>query len=808
MNTPLINRRSFLKAASVAAVGTGIVGATQVKTPLTDELFTQTATAIAAPEEKTVWSQCNVNCGGRCVFQWKVVDDKIAYMETDNIGDESFQCRACLRGRTMRQWINSPDRLLYPMKRVGRRGEGKFERITWDEAISTIAEKLKHTIDTYGNEAVFVPYATGMYSATGNPSFRLMNCLGGSLGRYGDYSTAMMQEVIPYMFGKGANPYDAVYASSYSEAQAHSDLVIQFGNSPAETRMGGANAVWDYTLMREAGPEVINIDYRLNESSSGQADEWIAIRPGTDAALASAIAYLLITRDQVDLNFLHTYCVGYDEETLPASAKGKNASYKDYILGNGYDKVAKTPAWASEITQIPEAKIVELADKIAKSKGLYVTQGWGPQRHSNGETTTLAICMIPILRGMIGKPGTNTGLREAEPGVAPIADIPAGDNPVKASISVYSWLAAVDHGEQMTALNAGVRGADKLNVGIKFLWNYAGNCLTNQHADINHVHEVLSDESKCEFIVVYDTVMTDTAKYADILLPDAMRAEQLNISTNGYSEYYYGCTVGGPAQTPPGECRSSYDVMAEIADKFGVKDKFTEGKTHDQWVEQLYNEARAKDPELPTFEQIKQQGVYKRPLKPAIALKEFVDDPHGHPLKTPSGKIEIYSEALAHLNETWELNDGDKIWPIPVFDPGFQGYGSTTEEFPLYACGFHHKARTHSSFGFLPHLKQAARNQMWMNPVDADPRGIKTGDTCHVTSPSGEIEVEVRVTPRIIPGTVGIPQGAWHEADMFGDRVDKGGCVNTLTTYRPSPLAKGNGTSNSLIVQVTKVKSA
>ncbi len=795
-----MSRRSFVKTtgglgALCALAGTA--AAAQIK-------FQDTAVALAEPEDKIVWGHCNVNCGGRCVFQWHVKDNKIAYMESDTTGEADFQSRACLRGRSMRRWINSPDRLLYPMKRVGKRGEGKFERISWDEAIQTIADKLKYTIETYGNDAIFLTYATGMYASTGNPSQRLLNTLGGCLGRYGDYSTGMMQEAIKFFYGEDANPYDNVFASSYSEAQEHADLVIQFGNSPAETRMGGANAVWDYALMREAGPEIINIDYRMSETSSGNADEWIAIRPGTDAALASAIAYELITKDQVDIEFLHKYCLGYDEESLPASAKGKNLSYKDYILGSGYDKVAKTPEWAAQITQIPADKIRELADKIAQSKALFVNQGWGPQRRHNGELTTLAICMIPVLRGMIGKAGTNTGLREAEPGIAPVGNIPAGKNPVQASINVYQWLNAVDHGTEMTAINAGVRGADKLKNNIKFIWNYAGNCLTNQHADINKVHEILSDESKCEFILVWDTVMTDSARYADILLPDAMRSEQLSMSTNGYSEYYYGLMVGGPAQEAPGECRCSYDVMAEIADKFGKKEAFTEGRTHDEWVRFLYEQGRAADPELPTWEKMLEQGVYKKKMAPAIGLKDFVANPALHPLKTPSGKIEIYSERLAQLASSWELEEDELISPIPVFTPGYQGYGSVNEDYPLYCAGFHHKSRTHSSYGFIQELEQACRQQMWINPLDAEQRNIKTGDICSVKSPAGEIRIEARVTPRIIPGTIGIPQGAWHKAEMFGDKVDHGACVNTLTTYKPSALAKGNGSGHAIIAQVSK----
>ena len=754
--------------------------------------------------ERIAWSQCNVNCGGNCVFQWHVKDGKITYMESDTTGSSAFQARACLRGRSMRRWLNSPDRLLYPMKRVGKRGEGKFERISWEEAISIIHDKLDYIIKTYGNESIYINYATGMYSCMGrNPNHRLLGLLGGFLNQGSTYSTHMCSVAHPYLFG-------SCPSSSFSEAELHSDLVVLFGNSPAETRMGGANAVWDFTRLREAvyarGGNIVNIDYRLNETSSAYSDEWLPIRTGTDAALCSALIHEFIVDKKTDEEFLHAYTVGWDEATMPKAYQGRHMSYKDYIMGTGYDYIEKTPEWAEPITQIPAQKIRELAHLLENAKAPFVVQGWGSQRHSNGEDTTRAICMLPIALGKIGLPGTNTGIREASPSVKLVKALPF-TNPVKTTVPVYQFINAIDHGHLMTSTNAGITKADRLKTDIKCIWNYAGNCLTNQHGDINYTHEILVDDTKCEFILVWDTVLTDSAKYADILLPDAMRSEQLNMQTQGYSEYYTGVTVGGPAQKAPGECRSSYDVCADIAATFGLRDKFTEGRTHDEWIKKLYEDGAAKDSAMPSWEQINKQGVYKRPLGPVIALENFRQDPIKNPLKTPSGKIEIFSERLDVISHTWELKEGEEIHAIPVFWPGPEGYGSTTEEFPLYCSGFHHKGHVHSSYAFIDVLQQAARHQMWINPIDADKRGIHNGDMCAVKSPAGEIRIEARVTNRIIPGTVGIPQGTWHKADMNGDRIDYGGCINTLTTYRPTPLAKGNGPSHSIIVQVTKASA-
>lgn len=794
-----MSRRTFVKSAgalgALAAAGSSAVMPTSL-------FGAGVQKAHADSDEQIVWSHCNVNCGGRCVFQIHVKDGEIQYFESDNKGSDNLQARACLRGRSMRRWVDSPDRLTYPMKRVGKRGEGKFERISWDEALDTIADHLRDTINTYGNEAVYINYATGMYAITGRCTERFMNLIGGYLGMYGSYSTAELTAALPYTFGQ--KHYDD--GSALTEA-CNADLLVMFGNSPAETRMGGANATFDLEKVRESGTKIVNIDYRLNESAAGHADEWLPIRPGTDAALCAAIAHELIQNNQVNIDFLHQYCVGYDEETMPDDAKGKHASYRDYIMGDSNDHLEKTPEWASQITQIPADKIRELAHEIGNAKRCFICQGWGPQRHANGELESRAICMLPILTGQLGLSGTNPGMRESSV-PALVSNIPQGTNPVKTKISCFMWTDAIDHGDQMTALHDGVRGADKLKTGIKFLWNYAGNCLTNQHGQINKTHDILADESKCEFIVVSDTVLTDSAKYADILLPDAMRTEQVSMSTNGYSENYYGVIFGQKARDPKFEAMTSYDLFAALADRFGVKDKFTEGRTQEDWIKYLYEQGRKKGQDkgfdMPTYDEGVQMGIWKHEPTTVIGLKDFRDDPNANPLDTPSGKIEIYSSKLAEMKDQWQFDDPrDFLDPLPIYAPGYNSYEDTTDEYPLVVAGFHHKSRTHSSFGFIDVLEQAAPQVVWINPEDANPRGIQQGDLCSVKNENGEILIHAKVTSRIIPGVIGIPQGAWHDADMDGDRIDHGGCINTLTTLHPSPLAKGNAVHNN-IGQISK----
>ena len=194
---PSLSRRTFMKTTgalgALAAVG-GSVAATNT-------LFgAGVPQAHAAAEETVTWGHCAINCPGRCSLKFHVQDDEVVWVDTYTSKDAGFddpQPRACLRGRSYRRWLASPDRINYPMKRVGKRGEGKYEQISWDEAIDLAATKLKEVIDKYGNEAVYVPYATGVSATTSRPFNRFLNLVGGYLNFYNSYSTAQISCITP-----------------------------------------------------------------------------------------------------------------------------------------------------------------------------------------------------------------------------------------------------------------------------------------------------------------------------------------------------------------------------------------------------------------------------------------------------------------------------------------------------------------------------------------------------------------------------------------------------------------------------------
>ncbi|WP_392562382.1 DMSO/selenate family reductase complex A subunit [Orbus sturtevantii] len=800
-----LTRRNFLQKSLV--VGGAAVLMNKFNMPIAStQAKSSSKTPFSAEDQDVIsYSACLVNCGSRCPLKVHVKNGIITKISPeDGIDNTIFgqhQIRPCLRGRSVRWRTYDPERLKFPMLRIGKRGEGKFKRISWDEATDILASKLRYTIDTYGNEAIYNQYGTGNTGANLSGTHmcaRLLNILGGYVNYHGTYSSAQIRTIQPYLFGNGQDSQ----LQSLLDQIKHADLVVMFGHNIAETRMSGGGQVSElYHALSQSNAKIIMIDPRCNESVIAYNADWIPIKPGTDAALVAAIGYVLIEKNLIDEAMLAKYCVGWSADSLPENAP-KNSDYKSYLLGFGDDKIAKTPEWAEKLTGISATRIRELALELNHAKAAWISQGWGVQRSQAGEHAARAIMALPIITGHFGRPGTNIGNWGGSLAY-PVASVHKNSNPIKTSIPVFLWTSVIEEGENLTAKNAFIKGKDKLDVSFKFLWNYASNVLANQHSDLNKTHEILADESKCEFILVWDTHMTASAKYADLLLPDVSGVETSDIINNSYSTGAYNYLVRlQPAIKPLWENRITYDVLADVAEKLGVKNEFTQGRSYADWVELCYEKTRQSNPHLPLFTATDGKGVLDRKLADSnqyIALKAFRDDPMGQPLNTPSGKIELYSQALADIANDWQLDEKDKLYPIPAYLPAIEGVEDIEglKQYPLQLIGYHTKGHCHSSYANLSQLKEASVDAVWINPVDADKRQIKHGQLVEVYNDRGRLYLPAKVTPRIIPGVVAIPQGAWAKTNQDG--VDIGGCINRLTSLRPTVLAKANPQHTNLV---------
>lgn len=455
-------------------------------------------------KESIITTSCGHNCGGRCLLRVHVRDGRVIRISTDSTEETSeyVQLRACERGRSYRERLYDPDRLKYPLKRAGKRGEGKFTRISWDEAAAIIAEELKRITDKYGPESRYINYGTGISGLLSEKEFfkRLLSIYGGGyLNYHNSYSSACTKFATPYTFGTSNT-------GSSRDNWLYSKLIILWGHNPAET-IFGTNTTYYLKKAKEKGAKIIVVDPRYSDSAAALADQWIPLLPTTDNALMDAMIYVMIEENLYNKNFTDKYCLGFDEDHMPQGIP-KGNSLKSYILGQ-CDGIPKTPEWAEEITKVPADTIRSLAREYATIKPAALIQGWGPQRHAYGEQPVRGATVLASITGNVGVLGGWASGCGAYSQIH-LASLPY-TNQVKTSIPVFTWSEAIEKGR------------------IKFIASLAGNCLVNQHSDINNTIKILEDESKCEFILVSDEFMTSSAKFADILLPSTNFLERIDI---------------------------------------------------------------------------------------------------------------------------------------------------------------------------------------------------------------------------------------------------------------------------------------
>jgi anaerobic dimethyl sulfoxide reductase subunit A len=761
-------------------------------TPYALRPMTDAESAEASPLRVVPTAGCN-NCGGKCVIYAHVRDGGVLKVSTapPSKDDSRETLTCCARGNGYRKSFLSANRLRYPMRRVGERGGGRFERISWEEAVDAVANKIREIGGKYGPASRYVNYASGVAAAARGNLFaqRLLALDGGFLDAYNSYSSACADIATPYTYGTSIT-------GSTSDTFSDSKLILLWGHNPLESGFGNST---QEDLLRAAskGVKIIVIDPRYSDTAAAYADEWIPIRPTTDSALADAMAYVMITENLHDRAFLDKFCIGFDPAHMPAGAE-REESYLEYVTGVR-DGIPKTPQYTQGVTGIPAETIVRIAREYATQKPAALIPGLGPQRHGNGEQTVRSCTLLACLTGNVGiRGGSAAGCGFVMQ--RPLSMEGAIPNPAAVSIPSFLWTEAIIRGAEMTARDDGVRGAERLSSPIKLILNLAGNTLVNQHSDINRTMEILRDTSKCEFIVCSDLFMTPSAKFADILLPGTSMFENDNISAPWrQGDYLLYCNQ---AIEPLFESRFEFGWLREVGQRLGVDAALTGGcGTLREWLRAAYSRMRASDPALPDWDAFTRQGGHQYGERTTfIAFERQIADPQSNVFPTPSGKIELFSERLHDLG-----NPAD-IPAIPKYVPSFEGPADVRiQKFPLQLIGWHTKVRSHSVHDHNDWKLAVERQEAWLNPIDAAARGIEDGDLAEIWNDRGKMRIPIHVTNRIMPGVAAVSQGAWFRPD--GDGTDTGGSINILTTSRPTPLAKGNP-QHSNLVEIRRVSRA
>jgi anaerobic dimethyl sulfoxide reductase subunit A len=461
----------------------------------------------------------------------------------------------------------------------------------------------------------------------------------------------------------------------------------------------------------------------------------------------AAVLHVLLDEELIDRRFVEKTSMGFEK-------------LERYIRGEE-DGQPKTPDWAEAICAVPRKEIADLARLYGSTKPAVLIPGLSIQRTVGGEEAIRMAVALQTATGNLGVPGGSSGSsvwgRLPEPRCASLP-VPAVPSP--AEIPVYLWPDAILEGK-----NGGYP------IEIRCIYNVGGNFLSTG----SDVHKNMRAFEKVELAVCHDYFLTPTARHCDVVLPVTTFLEREDIVFPGTNHLLYSHQVIDPV----GKARNDYDIFCELADRLGFEQEFSEGRSVRQWLDHFLEESEVGD-----VEAFRRTGIYSGADQERCGLSEFVSDPKDHPLDTPSGKIEIASQAYAALG----FSD------IPTWR-GFQPTG----EYPLYMITPHARYRINSQYANIPWFVERERQQLWMNPQDASARGIRADREVVVESPRGRMKIAVRITDDIMPGVVCLLAGMWPRIDAKG--VDEAGAANILTSTDPTEPSQSSRT-HSVAVQV------
>ncbi|MCL2345899.1 MAG: molybdopterin-dependent oxidoreductase [Desulfobulbus sp.] len=810
-----MTRRTFLKTALAASAlgATGLVS-----------LLHRPARAFAYEpyprddELQTVVTSCAHNCGSRHMLVAHKKGDVIVRLSTDNgayqaggkfgLDTEALpQLRACLRGRSYRARLYSQERLLYPMIRVGARGEGKFKRASWDEALNLVAGKMQELKEKYGPTAILDQSYAGASYGVLHKSDQIEGLLARFLGIFGCRTNSWSVPSYQGTTFSSNMTFGTIQDGNEDDAFAHSKLIIMWGWNPAYTFHGG-NTFYYMRLAKQRGCKFVLVDPQYTDSAAAYDAWWIPIRPNTDAAMLAGMAHYIFTNNLQDQKFINRFCQGMDAGTMPAWAKDKE-NFKDYILGK-YDGTPKTPEWAAQICGVKAEDIKKLADLYARTKPAALKASWGPGRNAYGEQYNRMAAAVQAMTGNIGvlggcSEGVGKGFH-TESVAYPYDDY---SNVWWGSIKSDRWAHCVLNYPNLKREEVGLWPRDDELDGkipnIRAIW-WHGSDWFNQLTNINKEIEAVK---KLDFVVCNDATITPSGLWADVLFPIATHFERHDVALPWYKGHYY---IHRPKVIQPlGESKTDFQVFTELAYRLGFGEKYNPKSTRDYfhnddevdeqylrewWENRVMGHQGVKMP----WEEFKKRGVYKFELKePHVAFRAQIEK--GEAFETPSGKIEILSTTLAKVEDWTKTQWGYEIPSIPKWIEPWESLNHPkTKDYPFHLISPHPRWRTHSIFHNIPWLRETYTQEVTINAGDAARLGIVMGDTVELWNDRGRVVVPVYVTERCMPGVLVLHEGAWMDLD--DKAIDRAGNPDFLTKDDPSPA--GAFAYNTVLCNIKK----
>jgi len=687
---------------------------------------------------------CNKDCGGGCPLLAWVAGGRITRIGNNPLGGGRLV--GCVRGYEMPRVVYAPDRVLTPLLRSGPRGSGQFREAEWPEALDLVARRLAEIQDRHGPGSILglagFGSGRGALHSTQRLTKRFLSLLGGYTEVTGGYSSAAADFVMPYVLGTHPAGIDAATLQ-------FSRLILLWGANVVDTRLGSETA-FRIEEARRRGVEVIVIDPRRSATARKLGTRWIAVRPGTDAALMMAVLYILLAEGLVDRRFVAAHSSGFD-------------ALERHLLGRD-DGQAKTPAWAEGLCGTPAAAIADLARQYGRAHPAALIPGLSIQRTVGGEEAIRLAIALQVATGNLGQMGGSSGALTWDrlPGLR-MGRMPVPPNPAGMSIPVVRWPDAVIEGR------SGGYPADMRAI-------YSAGC--NFVVQGSDLHKSMRAFQQVEFAVCHDYTLTPTAQHCDVVLPATTFLEREDIVFPGGGNYLL---YSNRAASPLGRARNDYDIYCELAGRLGFEPEFSAGRSEADWLASFLA-----DSEVPDAEAFRQAGIHWGADRARVGLADFAAEPEAHPLDTHSGKVELAPAAYARTGfpavPTCRCLLPDEQYPLRLITPK-----------PLY--------RTHSQYDNIPWFKARQPQLLWIHPADAAARGIAAGDEALIRSPQGRVRVPAHVTKEIMPGVVCLAAGAWPAFDADG--IDTAGSANVLTSTAPTLPSEATRT-HSVLVEVER----
>ena len=744
--------------------------------------------------------------------------------------------------------VFSPARIPYPIKRVDfdpegernvqNRGVSKYERISWDEALDIITGEMNRMKETYGPTAI-------LYQNDQHGENKLVHgphgCGRKLLRLFGGFTHQVRNPDSWEGWWWGAkHVWGCEFLGQQSPQQnllrdiaQNAELLLFWGCDQETTTWGWGGQLCSRLSYwwTELGIKQIYIAPDLNYAAAVHADKWVPVSPNTDAALYLAIAYRWFKLGTYDKAYLETHAYGVDK-------------FEAYVMGDE-DGVPKTPEWAASITGVPEHTIKSLADEWASKRTTVVIGNGGPGIRGPYSTEPARLQALCLAMQGLGKPGCNqakmiewaleikpeyrsapppevqmdlgaayTGAGPPEPGRDSL--VPKTLVPELILNGAGEW-----HGnrygmrslaeEQFVKYKYPADGCSKIHM----IWTDSPSWITSWN-DGNNFVRAMRDES-IEFIFAQHPWIEDDCHFADIILPVNTKLEEDDIGSDFFSGQMDLIYPSPRCIDSLGESFSDYEIVCKIADRLGLLEEYTGGKTVQDLIKLGYETSGVAD--RISWEELNRKGYYVVPPDPQwekipAGMIKFYEDPEKHPLSTPTGKVEFYATGLAkHFP-----NDKERP-PVPKWIPEGPSHQETigterSKKYPLLVMSNHPRWGVHAQHDDITWFREIETckirgadgyqyQPLWMNPTDAASRGIAHGDIAAIYNERGVVLAGAYVTERIMPGAVGIDHGAKYDPIVPGE-IDRGGVINTITPRNTTSKNTVGMAVSGFLVEVEK----